>query len=413
MRLRYMIIAATTAGWACAPFRAAGSSQGLRNLLPDALRGGSLGDLQIWQWVGLLAGAVAVYPVSLGLGRLLLSFARRLSKFTPFNHDDHVIEAGRGPLGLLLFSLLLAALTRWLAFPGAPQYVADVVARSAGIVSAAWFVLRFLKILAGWILLKIAEDSPDDPARVRGVRTQVTMLRRVLTAATVVIAVAMALLQFEVVRSVGVSLLASAGIAAMMLGLAAKETLSTLLAGIQISITQPIRIGDTVVVEKEEGVVEEVHLTYVVLEIGNQRRLVVPISYFLEKPFQNWSKVTADFLGTVEIRADYTTDVDAVRTELKRILEGEGKALWDGKAQRIKVSDATEKVMTLRAVVGAQDAGKLSDLQCLVREKLIAFMSAHPDWLPVARNEMCARPEDANSNGKLPLGSPRNEDRAL
>jgi small-conductance mechanosensitive channel len=401
MRLRW--IAAALLGWAaCAPFRA--------NLVPEALHGGHIANLEIWQWLGLLIGAVAVYAISFLLERLLLSVGQRVAGLTLFKHDDHLVQAGRGPLRLLFFSGFLAILTRALEFPDGPQDASDVIARTAAIASTGWFVLRFLGLLARWILESVEGQSPADLARVRGMRTQVTVLRRVLEVATVAIAVALALMQFDVVRSVGVSLLASAGLAGLVIGFAAQKTISTLLAGIQLSITQPIRIGDAVIVENEFGFVEEVRLTYVVVKIWDLRRLVVPITYFLEQPFQNWSKVSPELLGTAEIRADYTADVDVLRAELKRILENEAKALWDGKVQGIQVTDATDRAMTLRVLVSAVDPGKLWDLRCLVRERLIAFISANPEWLPIARNETRVRSTDGLSPA-APFALPRTGDR--
>jgi small-conductance mechanosensitive channel len=400
MRLRSMIAVAVSplAAVGCTPSPGKLSSARLRDRLPDQLLGGHVAELEIWQWLGLLAGAVLAYAIGLLIARLLLSAAQRIAGLTPFEYDDRLVQAARSPLRLFLFSLLLAVLTRWLAFPTAPQDVADVVARTVGIASATWFVLRSVRLLAEWIPQRVAGESPADVGRARGVRTQVTVLRHVLEVTVVVIAVSVVLLQFEIVRSVGVSLLASAGIAGLVIGLAAQKSISTLLAGIQLSITQPIRIGDTVIVENEFGWVEEVRLTYVVVKIWDLRRLVVPITYFLERPFQNWSKVSPELLGTAEVRADYTADVQVLRAELTRILENEGKSLWDGRAQGIQVTDATDRVITLRLLVSAADPAKLWDLRCLVRERLIAFISAHPEWLPMIRNETRVRSADGGSS---------------
>jgi small-conductance mechanosensitive channel len=203
----------------------------------------------------------------------------------------------------------------------------------------------------------------------------------------VLVAASLLLLQFEAVRSVGVSLLASAGLAGLVIGLAAQKSISTLLAGIQLSITQPVRIGDTVIVENEWGWIEEITLTYVVVKVWDLRRLVVPMSHFLDKPFQNWSKVSPEILGTVELYADFRTDVAAVRAELKRILEQESEGLWDGKVQGLQVTGCSERTMLLRALVSSEDAGKSWDLRCLVREKLIGWLQRQPQGLPLVRAE--------------------------
>jgi small-conductance mechanosensitive channel len=422
MRPAWIIAAAAALGGAaCTPLRestgelvreaGALSSEWIPNLFPEGFRGIHFAELALWQWIAFVMGAAGALLLAAGLQRLVLSIGRRLAELTPFEHDDHLVQAARGPLRLLLFSLFLALLTRWLVFPEVPQSVTDVVARTAGIASTAWFVLRFLDLLANWILQVLASESPADLSRVRGLRTQVTVLRRILQGSAVVVAVALALMQFNVVRSVGVSLLASAGIAGLMLGFAAQKSISTLLAGIQLSITQPVRIGDTVIVENEFGWVEEVHLTYVVVKLWDLRRMVVPITYFLERPFQNWSKVHTELLGAAEIRTDYTTNVDLMRAELARILENEGRSLWDGRVQAIQVTDATDRVMILRVLVSASDPAKLFDLRCVVREKLIAFLCAHPEWLPLARNETVVRSTDGGITSGAPLLPPRKEDR--
>jgi small-conductance mechanosensitive channel len=159
-------------------------------------------------------------------------------------------------------------------------------------------------------------------------------------------------MQFAVVRTVGVSLLASAGVAGVVLGLAAQKSIGALLAGIQLSITQPIRIGDQVVFESENGTVEEISLTYVVVRTWDFRRLVVPVTQFLEKAFQNWSKGGVEMLGTVTLQVDWATDIEAIRKELARVLATEAKDLWDGKTAKVHVVDSTEQTMQLRILLG-------------------------------------------------------------
>jgi small-conductance mechanosensitive channel len=182
-----------------------------------------------------------------------------------------------------------------------------------------------------------------------------------------------------------VSLLASAGVAGVVLGLAAQKSIGALLAGIQLSITQPIRIGDQLVVETENGTVEEISLTYVVIRTWDFRRLVVPVTQFLEKPFQNWSKGGVEMLGTVTLQVDWATDIEAIRKELARVL-AEAKDLWDGKTARVHVVDSTEQTMQLRILLGGF-VDSLFDLRCLVRERLIAFVHRTPEWLPRQRME--------------------------
>ncbi len=369
--------------------------------MPEFFSSRPFGVLELWQWLG----AVLLFGVALLLGlvleRLALGTSTRLAKLTKFQWDDQLIAAAKGPLRWVFFAILFAAGARWLRFPEPALDAADLLARSLAIAVVAWFCIRFLRLAARYINGKVASESPENVARVRGLQTQITVLRHVLEVAVVVVAGSLALMQFQVVRSVGVSLLASAGVAGLVIGLAAQKSIATLLAGIQLSITQPIRIGDTVIVENEWGWIEEITLTYVVVKVWDLRRLVIPMTYFLERPFQNWSKVAPEILGTAEIRTDYTADVDAFRAELKRILENEGKDLWNGKVQAVQVTDSTDRIKLLRVLISAADSGKAFDLRCLIREKLFAFMTnQHPDWLPVTRNETRVKAEegaDANA----------------
>lgn len=366
-------------------------ASGLEHYLPLFLTQGGVGGLKPWQWLGLLLGAVLALLFGMLLERVVLAAANRVARLTKVNWDDHLIAAARGPMRLLLFAALLALLTRWLDFHDKAQEVSDLVSRSAIIYSCAWYLLRLFRMISDWVQAKAVGTDPDEALRMRGLRTQVTVLRHVLDFTVVVVSAALFLMQFQMVRTVGVSLLASAGLAGLVLGLAAQKTISNLLAGIQLSITQPVRIGDTVIVEGEWGWIDELTLTYVVVRTWDVRRLIIPIGNFLEKPFQNWSRVNASMLGTVEIRADYSANVDAFRAELDRLLADEGKALWDGKAKGVQVTDASERTILIRCLVSA-DPAKLWDLRCLVREKMIVFMAQHPGWMPVVRNETLTAP---------------------
>jgi hypothetical protein len=195
------------------------------------------------------------------------------------------------------------------------------------------------------------------------------------------------LMTFPAIRHIGITLFASAGVAGLVVGMAARSTLSNLFAGIQIALTEPIRIEDVVIVEGEWGWIEEIGTTYVVVRIWDLRRLVVPLSYFIEHPFQNWTRVTADLLGTVIVYADYTVPVEEVRAELHRILQA--SEMWDGKVWGLQVTDATEHTLQLRALMSAADSSIAWDLRCHVREKLVAFLQErHPHSLPRVRAEL-------------------------
>jgi small-conductance mechanosensitive channel len=192
------------------------------------------------------------------------------------------------------------------------------------------------------------------------------------------------LMVFDSARQFGASILASAGIAGIIVGFAAQRSIATLLAGSQIAMTQPIRVDDVVIVENEWGRIEEITLTYVVVRIWDLRRLVLPITYFIERPFQNWTRSSADILGTVFLHADYSVPLDALRTELTRILST--SRFWDGKVNVLQVTDAREHTLEIRALASAADASLAWDLRCEVREKLIQFLQRnYPDSQPRLR----------------------------
>ncbi|WP_304504079.1 mechanosensitive ion channel family protein [Corallococcus sp. EGB] len=365
----------------------------LLELLPPVFFMRPLWVLQTWQWLGLAGVLVGAWAMGRLVEAVTLRVGARAVGLTKSGWDDELLEAGRGSIRYVLAGMLVAAGVRFLRMPPEAEAAVDLGARSVIIAAVALFALRFLSRAARFVEERVAK-SPEgaNVARVRGLRTQLAILRRVVEVAVVLVAASLLLLQFEAVRNVGVSLLASAGIAGLAIGLAAQKSLSTLLAGIQLSITQPMRIGDTVIIENEWGWVEEITLTYVVVKVWDLRRLVIPITQFLEKPFQNWSKVSPEILGTAELYVDFRTDVPAVRAELKRILEQESNGLWDGKVQGLQVTDLSERTMKLRALVSAADSGKAFDLRCLVREKLVAFLQAQPHGLPLLRAEATPLP---------------------
>jgi small-conductance mechanosensitive channel len=195
------------------------------------------------------------------------------------------------------------------------------------------------------------------------------------------------LMTFEKIRQLGTTILASAGLAGLIIGLAAQRTIGTFIAGLQIAFTQPIRVDDVVIVENEWGRIEEITLTYVVVKIWDLRRLIVPITYFIEKPFQNWTRSSADILGTVYIYVDYTVPVDAIREQLHKLLEKSQH--WDHKVCVLQVTNTSEKAIELRALMSALDASTAWTLRCEIREKLLEFIKdKYPQALPRSRIEL-------------------------
>jgi small-conductance mechanosensitive channel len=217
--------------------------------------------------------------------------------------------------------------------------------------------------------------------------TQVRVLLRVIEVVIALLTLGFALMTFNEVRQFGVTLFASAGVAGIVAGLAARPVMSNFLAGVQLAISQPIRIDDAVVVENEWGNVEEITFTYVVIRLWDLRRLIVPISYFMEKPFQNWSRTSGELIGTVLLYVDHTTPVAAVRKKLNEIAAQ--SRLWNHKVVNLQVVDCSETTIQLRALVSANTAAATWDLRCDVREKLIEFLQReYPHALPRRRNDV-------------------------
>lgn len=262
------------------------------------------------------------------------------------------------------------------------------------IAATAWLVILVSQILSDLISARYRIDTADNLSA-RRVQTQIEVLHRVVIVIVVVVALSIMLMTFPAIKHIGVSLLASAGLAGLIVGMAMKSTLSSLIAGIQIAFTQPIRIEDAVVVEGEWGWVEEIGTTYVVVRIWDLRRLVLPLSYFIEHPFQNWTRSSADLLANVFPYVDYTLPVEEVRAELQRVLKSTN--LWKGTVCGLQVTDATEHTIQLRALMDARDSGNAWDLRCYVREKLIGYLQEkYPHSLPKIRAEFHSQTVEAN-----------------
>lgn len=254
------------------------------------------------------------------------------------------------------------------------------------IFCVTWLLIKTINLTRELILRQYDMDEKDN-LKARKVYTQFRVLERIIIFAVILIAIAIALMTFEGIRRIGISLFASAGVAGIIIGFAAQKLLGSILAGFQIALTQPIRIEDVVIVENEWGWIEEITLTYVVVRIWDKRRLIVPTTYFIENPFQNWTRVSADILGTVFIYTDYQVPVGELRKEFTRILE-ESK-LWDGKVNVMQVTNATEKTIEIRALMSTVDSPTAWDLRVLVREKLISFLQEnYPESLPRMRVEI-------------------------
>src|SRR5882757_4834846 len=334
------------------------------------------------QWMvgpGLVAGAIAV-------ALFVQSMAARIIKRALGPNQPAArafLEKIAGPVRL---ALCLAAVA--LVLPLAPLndlwreqlthfFVVAVIAL------IGWISMRAVDIGATRYLLQFRLDVEENFLARKHV-TQVRVFRRVTDTIIVIITVSTALMTFDSVKQYGVSLFASAGAAGIIVGLAARPLLSNLIAGVQIAITQPIRIEDAVIIENEWGWVEDIASTYVVIRLWDWRRMVVPLSYFIEKPFQNWTRDTASLIGVIAFHVDYRADVPRIRRWLEEAIKD--AALWDGAVVNLQVIDADSRTIELRALVSARNAPQSWDLRCEMREKLIAFIRDEmPEALPRER----------------------------
>jgi small-conductance mechanosensitive channel len=253
----------------------------------------------------------------------------------------------------------------------------------AFIILVGWMAIIAVALAADVYLRRFTLDAEDNILARKHV-TQVRILQRAADTLTIIITAAAALMTFETVRQYGVSLFASAGVVGIVVGLAARPVLTNFIAGIQIAMTQPIRLEDAVIVESEYGWVEDIAAAYVVIRLWDRRRLIVPLSYFIEKPFQNWSRQSTDLIGAVVFYVDYTAPVGRIRDKLNEIVAQ--SPLWDRQVVNLQVNEIRETTMQLRALVSAKNADALGSLQAELREKLIDFLQKeHPEALPRGR----------------------------
>ncbi|MCR8723755.1 mechanosensitive ion channel family protein [Frigidibacter sp. ROC022] len=263
------------------------------------------------------------------------------------------------------------------------------------IVLLAWSALVALHIWSTLYLRRFKLDAEDNLLARKHV-TQSRILLRVARVLILLVGAAAVLMSFDSVRQYGVSLLAAGGAAGIVVGLALQPVLQNLIAGIQLAITQPIRIDDALIVEGEWGQVEEISATYVVIKIWDWRRLIVPLGYFIERPFQNWTRETASLIGAVMLYLDHSADVAAIRARAREVVES--SPLWDRGVFAVQVTDFRERVMELRVLASARNASETFDLRCQIREKLIAFIQAEmPGALPRTRGEVTLDPDAAPS----------------
>jgi len=351
-----------------------------------------------------LAGVAGIFTVIWFIYRLIGMLDLRLQEVAAARQSTvdsllaSLVRAGRQPLRLLFGIVLVRLAFPLMAGPRELFVILDYACALASIASVAWLLIAATDIPVELVTSHYDIEAKDN-LEARKVHTQIRFFGKLVKITVVVVALAFMLMMFPAVRHVGISILASAGVMGIIAGLAAQRSIANILVGIQIAVTQPFRVDDVVVVEGEWGWIEEITATYVVVRIWDLRRLVLPIIYFTEKPFQNWTRTSADLLGTVFLYVDYTVPVEAIRQELQRILQA--SSYWDGKAWGLQVTDISERTVTLRALMSAADSPTAWNLRCEVREKLVTYLQEHyPAALPKIRGELTA--PDLPEGKKLP-----------
>jgi small-conductance mechanosensitive channel len=317
---------------------------------------------------------------------IVFRIVRRLTKSTRVTLDNALVNHCYRPFQWIVILLIVRVVGK---LPNMKPHIPEVAEHALALVLialVAWLLVRMTYVLEDYVVTCF-DVGVEDNLKARKIHTQFRVLKRIAIIIVGVLAFGTMLMTFDRVRQLGTTILASAGVIGIVVGIAAQRTIGTFIAGIQIAITQPIRVDDVVIVENEWGRIEEITLTYVVVKIWDLRRLIVPITYFIESPFQNWTRTSADILGTVFIYTDYTVPVEAIRQELHNILKKSEH--WDGKVCVLQVTNASDRTMELRALMSASNASTAWTLRCEVREKMIEFIKRrYPQALPKVRAEL-------------------------
>jgi small-conductance mechanosensitive channel len=329
----------------------------------------------------VIASLIVAFVVVIFILIIFLILAKIKWKQSPFLSSFFSLE--KWPIASVCALIIL-----YTSFPF-QQFTSDILPKKilviTIIIAVLWFFLRLITVIREVVFTYFPIDKADN-LHERKIRTQFQYIQYILTFIIIFVGIAFIFRQFDSLHNLGTWLLASAGVIGIIIAFAAHQTLGNFLAGLQIAFTQPFRIDDVVIVEGEWGRIEEITFTYVVVRIWDQRRLVLPISYFINNPFQNWTRTTADIWGSVFIYVDYSVPIEKVRDELNRIVSSSD--LWDGKVAVLQVTDTSERTITLRALVSARNASDAWSLRCFIREKLISFLQKeYPDSLPRIRVE--------------------------
>jgi small-conductance mechanosensitive channel len=346
-----------------------------------------------YPWTALALRVLAAAALGLAVHALIYRLARRAAQRVMLAERvlAYTHRSAQWLVPLLLVQIVL------LEAPVAVDMLRQILSIAVILVLTV-LVIRLIAATADFVISRHSTDEVDN-LRARSVHTQITVLARTAMFIVGLLGVGSVLMTFPQVRQIGLSLLASAGLAGIFAGLAARPVLGNLIAGLQIALAQPLRVDDVLIVENEWGRVEEITGTYVVVRIWDERRLIVPLEYFITTPFQNWTRRTADLIGTVTFWVDYRMPVDPLREALQRIVEDAPE--WDRRVCVLQVTEMSERAMQLRVLVSTANAGLGWDLRCKVREQLVAYMQeAYPAWLPQVRATL-------SHSGGTPAGDQR------
>ncbi len=343
-------------------------------------------------WVGTSAAALAAVMAAMAVHRIGRTVLRRVTRGS--ETMSTVLNAVDSPAAAAL--PLVALLVIWEAAPNTLTLLSGVRHGTVLLLTAALTWLA-VKAIAGFAQ-SVVDRHPatgEDNLEARRIQTMSRVLARSAIVIVIIGGCATALMSFPGARQVGASLLASAGVLGIVAGLAARPVFSNLIAGLQIAVAQPIRIDDVLIVKGEWGRVEEITGSFVVMRIWDERRLVIPLQWFIENPFENWTRRSSQILGTAFFHFDYTMPVDAIRAQVKRIVEAASE--WDGRVCGVQVTDITERTMQVRVLVSAANAGLAFDLRCKVREGVLAFAAQeYPQCLPLLRGGPAGAQDVAN-----------------
>ena len=343
-------------------------------------------ELEWLHWIMVVVTLVLAVAAALAIHWIGMVVLRRIARSTSSFIDDVIVTRLRQPLRWLMVVIAVGAVQPSLDL--SPS-IAEAIRRILGLGAPAllgWLVISVLGALND-IALRRYDITVADNLTARRRRTRAGILYRISLFVVLLITFCLMLMSIPSVRNVGVTLAASAGLAALAVGAAAQPALKNLIAGMQMAFTEPIRIDDVVIMDNEWGRIEDIRLTYVVVRIWDERRLVVPVSKFLEQSFQNWTRETSALLGTAFLRLDPTADVARIRAKLEEVVKAH--PLWDGRVIVLHVTELYTDHMELRCLVSAADAGRAFDLRCAVREALITWIATEaPEWLVRTRGEV-------------------------